>query len=155
MKGERKIKIDYVTSYDARNVGTWSGLGHYIAEALKKQGAEINYIGNLKQKVSRVARIRKWWFGKTCKGMMVREDMVTSVMRSYARQVEPRLDPDADILLCPGNYAVTMVRTDKPVVIYGDANYGLLNGYYADALLSTRGTSPGTQDARKKRIADL
>ena len=46
------MKVAYVTEYDARDIGKWSGTGHYIAESLKSQSIDLSYIGPLKDRLS-------------------------------------------------------------------------------------------------------
>ncbi len=36
------MKIAYVTTYDATDVGQWSGLGYYIPQSLKNQSFFIS-----------------------------------------------------------------------------------------------------------------
>ena len=43
----KKLKIAYITTYDATDVNNWSGLGYYIAKTLEKHVGDIEYVGNL------------------------------------------------------------------------------------------------------------
>ena len=58
------MKIAYVTTYDASDVHGWSGLGFHLANALKKERAEMDFIGNLNIRHDRLTRIKKLFYSK-------------------------------------------------------------------------------------------
>ena len=42
---EKKLKIAYLTSSDARDKRSWSGTHYYMAKSLEKHIGEIDYLG--------------------------------------------------------------------------------------------------------------
>lgn len=126
------MKIAYVSRYSARDVRSWSGLNHYIARALEKNGAIIEYIDDLKMPGFLVEKMKERLIpALTGKKYLI--DRSLSVARSYARQVARRLKKiKADVVFCPANLPVAFLETDLPLVFYTDACFANVIDYYSD-----------------------
>jgi glycosyltransferase involved in cell wall biosynthesis len=127
-----RMKIAYVTTYDARDVRQWSGLGRHIAKSLEDQGCALEYIGPFRQ---------AWgaWF--KAKHALVKyllrkgytRDRQPAIVRDYARQVERRLvNLDVDVVLGPGTIPLSLVNCRAPIVYWADATFAGMLGFYPD-----------------------
>lgn len=126
------MKIAYVSRYSARDVRSWSGLNHYIARALEKNGALIEYIDDLKMPGFLVEKLKERLF-PVLTGKKYLIDRSIPVARSYARQVARRLKKiEADVVFCPANLPIAFLETNLPVVFYTDACFANVIEYYSD-----------------------
>ena len=123
------MNIAYVTGDDPHNIRSWSGLSHYIAEALKPHGAKIHYIGPLMSVDSPAMRFkRKFWgfFGK-----QILENREPSIVRSWGRQVTEKLrGVDADVILATHTELLSEFETDLPIAYWSDSNFGCMLDAY-------------------------
>lgn len=126
------MKIAYVSRYSARDVRSWSGLNHYIARALEKNGALIEYIDDLKMPGFLVEKLKERLI-PVLTGKKYLIDRSIPVARSYARQVARRLKKiEADVVFCPANLPIAFLETNLPVVFYTDACFANVIEYYSD-----------------------
>ncbi|MDR2691516.1 MAG: glycosyltransferase family 4 protein [Dysgonamonadaceae bacterium] len=123
------MKIAYVTTGSARNIHAWSGLNYHIAKALEKQGAEIEYIDNLRAKENFFDFFRRV-FCRIFFHKSVPADRTFAIAKQYAREIEKRLPADTDIVFSPGSLPVALLRTAKKKVFYTDATFAAMIGYY-------------------------
>ncbi|MCB9014423.1 MAG: glycosyltransferase family 4 protein [Lentimicrobiaceae bacterium] len=124
------MKIAYVTIYDASDVHNWSGTGLFLSKSLIRQGADLVYIGSLKTQNNLYHRLK----GKILKKLFGKNylpDRQPGVAKNYARQIEARLaELKPDIVFSPGAAALGYVKTKIPMVIYTDATFRPMVGYY-------------------------
>jgi glycosyltransferase involved in cell wall biosynthesis len=128
-----KLKIAYVVEGDARDVHTWSGLPLYIAKALEKQGAEIYYIDNLGARESIVRRLYAKIYSRLPhpSGKQYHSGRTIAASKKFAREIERRIPQDADVVFAPsGTIVMAFVRTTKKKIIFNDAVFASMIGYY-------------------------
>ena len=125
------MRIAYVTTYDASDVRQWSGLGRYIAEALKQQQIDVRYVGPLAEYADWPIRARRLYYKCVARKGYDRY-REPKVLRSYADQVADSLRrlPDVDAIFSPGAVPITYLKTDKPIVFWADATYAGMVGFY-------------------------
>jgi len=130
------MRVAYVTTYDARNIRSWSGLGYYIAQCLKNQSISIDYVGHLRQKTSLLVDAKKHLYSRIVKKryLMDREPII---LKNYAQQVSKRLAAlNAEIVFSPGSLPVACLDCHQPIVFWTDATFaGMVNFYPAFANL--------------------
>jgi glycosyltransferase involved in cell wall biosynthesis len=124
------MKISYITDYDAHDIKNWSGIGFYAAKALKNQGEEIDYIGNLKRELTPALLAKKAFYKVVGKSYLFNLVPTIAIARSYAKQIERRLKPDSDIIFSPGTLHTAFVKSNKPKVFYADATIANLVNFY-------------------------
>jgi len=122
------MKISYVTVYDAKDLHQWSGLGYYLAKELEQQGAEMDYIGNLRARRSLPQLLKKIIY--RLKGQQFFFEREPSIGRQYAQQIASRVKPGTDIIFAPGTIPIAFLESDKPKVFYGDACFAGMIGFY-------------------------
>lgn len=123
-----QMNIAYVTTYNALDIQNWSGLGYMIADALKKENHELNFIGNLRAKPGPEIYLKKAYY------KLINKDFDfgrhPSSARQYARQITAKLNSDTDIIFSPGSIPVSLLQVNKPKVIYTDATFAGMVGFY-------------------------
>ncbi len=122
------MKISYVTTYNARDIHSWSGLAYHLAEELECQGSEIEYIGDLTTKYPGILRSKELFY-KIMRRQYLR-DREPFVVKDMAAQVARRMSSIADIVLSPGTLPIAYLETKKPKVFYTDATFAGMIGFY-------------------------
>jgi len=123
------MKIAYTTTYDADNIHNWSGLGYYIAQALKLHH-ELDYIGNLTFKPTKTQKFKRKIYNYLGKEFDYSRE--TNIARQYALQIEQKLKMDHDVVFSPGTLPIAHLRTQKPISFYTDATFAGMLGYYKE-----------------------
>src|SRR5688572_14595717 len=124
------MKVAYVSTYDARDVRHWSGLGYHIAQSLEAQGLELEYVGPLRE--ARAAYFKaKHAFVKYVMRKGYTREREPAIVRGFARQVERHLaNSDAQVVFGPGSIPLSLVPCRQPIVFWVDATFaGMLNYY--------------------------
>jgi glycosyltransferase involved in cell wall biosynthesis len=131
------MRIAYVTTYDARNPRSWSGLGFHIAKALEGAGCELDYIGPLQERHSAFFRVKTLMYRKF-KRQAFQRDREPSVLDGYAKQIERRLQSsDVKVVFSPGSVAIAHLQTNLPVVFWSDGTYAAVQEAYKWELPAT------------------
>jgi len=125
------MKIAYVTTYDASDVHGWSGLGFYLAKALQKEKAEMEFIGDLNIRHDKITRIKKLFYSKAL-GQRYQYQREPWVATGYADQIESRLSPSVNCIVSPGSIPIARIRSKIPTVFYTDATFAGMLGFYDD-----------------------
>jgi glycosyltransferase involved in cell wall biosynthesis len=125
------MKIAYVTSYDANDVRQWSGLGYYIAQALRKAELAISEVGPLATASSRLLMLKKLaYLGLGGQRHLINRE--PSVARGYADQISKQLDRSADIVFSPGSIPISCLECRQPVAYWTDATFAGVVGFYRE-----------------------
>src|SRR5665811_392479 len=90
VKGLQPTRLAYVTTYNARDVHAWSGMGKAIAECLIRAGFELEFVGlHEREPIRLLSRAAKLAFRAAGSGLLRdREPLVT---RGYADEAARRL----------------------------------------------------------------
>jgi len=136
------MKIAYVTKYDAFDRKKYSGTGYFVADSLRNQGLDLDYLG-LKDLRSSTLQAKILVHRMLGKKHFRRFDQ--KFLMSYKNQVESYLkNSDCDLAFSPGNHALSLVETEKPLVFWGDATFDLLlNDYPGYKNLTTASIDQG------------
>jgi glycosyltransferase involved in cell wall biosynthesis len=124
------MKIAYVTTYDASDVEQWSGLGYFIARALKQQSIDVVPIGPLKQYSDYGLRLKQRIHQYvTRKAYHVERE--PKILTSYAEQVSKQLkEVGADLVFSPGTIPISHLECREPIVFWTDATYAGMTDFY-------------------------
>ncbi len=127
------MNIAFVSTYNARNVSNWSGLGYYISKALEDNGNNLKFIGELTGHVTIGNFLKKVYFTKIRNKKFALERTVT-MAQGYATQVSARLSNEKyDCIFSPGSLPLAYLKTDLPKVIFTDATFACMLNYYEPA----------------------
>jgi glycosyltransferase involved in cell wall biosynthesis len=126
------MKIAYVSLTDPSDEHSWSGLMKTMRKCLHALGHEVEDIfGMRRSPLLRVALRTLYHRYIERNHYDWRRDPV--VLRNFARQVEARLAGGRfDMIFSPGTPAVAMLETDVPIVIWTDATFENLVGFYPE-----------------------
>src|SRR5688572_11334488 len=144
------MKIAYVSTYDARDVRHWSGLGYHIAKSLEAQGLELEYVGPLREARAGYFKAKHAFVKYVLRRGYTRE-REPAIVRGFARQVERHLaNSDAKLVLGPGSIALSLVSCRQPIVFWADATFaGMLNYYPGYSNLSRGSVRNGLEMERQ------
>ena len=128
--GIQPTRLAYVTTYDARDVHAWSGLGHAIVECLIHAGFELDFVGLREREPTRLLT-KAAKLAYRVAGTRLMRDREPLVTRGYAAQADRRLRyVDHDIVFSPGTVPVGHLATSKPIVFWTDATFDGMVDYY-------------------------
>lgn len=124
------LNLAYATTYDATNVGNWSGLGYFIAQALRQQDFSVDTIGPLREKGS-FARHAKRHAYRLFTGKRYLLERCPRLCRSYAAQVATKLSCGRfDAVFSPGTLPIAYLECREPIAFWTDATFaGMVNFY--------------------------
>jgi glycosyltransferase involved in cell wall biosynthesis len=149
------MRIAYLTAYDHENIREWSGLGYHIAKSLENQGVELTYIDKLKVKNYNIHAVKK----RLCKllfNKIYREDRNKRVLKYFAKQIKRKLkNTDFDLIFCPSSIPITFLKSDKPIVIYTDATFDLLNDFYPEFKKYCKQTKRNGEKMEKTALSNV
>jgi glycosyltransferase involved in cell wall biosynthesis len=120
--------------YDATNIGNWSGLGYFIGKTLQQYVGKVTFIGNLKS--GRFARhyMRKM-IHRITDGREFCTERTADAGVFYAEQVDRQLKDGAfDLVFAAATIPVAYMRSAIPLLIYTDATFASMVGYYFNDL---------------------
>jgi glycosyltransferase involved in cell wall biosynthesis len=125
----RRMKVSYVTTYDASDVHNWSGLGFYIGKMLENADVDVEYIGNLKTRFNFESLLKKLIYTKLLhKSFDIAREPI--IAKQLAAQVQRQISDDADIVFSPGSIPIALLETSKPKVFYTDSTFAGMIGFY-------------------------
>jgi glycosyltransferase involved in cell wall biosynthesis len=129
------MRIGYVTTYDPRDRSQWSGLGYYVAHALRQQHHCVHGIGPLR-------KVRPWLIGTKKAFYAARRqrylaDRDTEVVKAFGAQASQRLahlqtEHPLDVLVSPGTIPVAYLESERPIVVWSDSCFAAMLDFYPD-----------------------
>jgi glycosyltransferase involved in cell wall biosynthesis len=151
------VRAAYVTTYDAREVGNWSGLGYFIGWCLESASVSVDYVGpfELERPLYRKA---KRALHRALGGRSYLAERDPRIARRLAERVDRRLRSlECDVIVSPGTIPVAWSRDERPVAFWTDATFGAMVDYYPNfRRLSKESLRAGFElDARALEHASL
>lgn len=126
----KKLKIAYVTTYDASDVNNWSGTGYYISKTLEKIAGKIEYIGGLNFKPTITTNINNTIHNRFYKKSYQWERSEIAG-KQFSKQISDKLrNKDIDIIFSPGTIPIAYLDTKVPIVFWTDATFASMLNYY-------------------------
>lgn len=124
------MKLAYVSVFDPFDIHAWSGTGTNILSSLRGAGLQIETIGNLVYEYDFIYKAKEIIYKKIfSKRYHVLWDAF--LLKSFARQIENRLIAvNPDLIFSVWANPIAYLRTDKPMVFWGDATLPGLMGLY-------------------------
>lgn len=125
-----------MTTHAVDDPGAWSGLVFFIADALAKAGLDICPIGELEEVYPAWLKARLLVYGIMRRRGIIRKRLMRerepALLKNYARQVTARLtNAGADVVFSPQSLPLAMLSCHEPKVLWTDATFGGMLGYYA------------------------
>lgn len=124
------MRIAYASTFDARDVHNWSGTPYHMSQALALTGMEVNYIGSLKRQLPTGFKAKQLFKKYICAQRESPRFNITAA-QNYSRQVAKQLASlSVDTIVSPLINPIAYLDTDKPIVLWTDAVYASLLGFY-------------------------
>jgi len=124
------MKIAYVTTYDAMNIRSWSGIPYYMAQSLKNQFVSLEYISSLREKYSLLFKAKQHFYSRVLNKRYLR-NREPLILKNYALQVSRQLSQvSPDIVFSPGTIPIAYLECDQPIVFWVDATFAGMIDFY-------------------------
>ena len=128
------MELAYVTTYDStRLTGSdeWSGTGYYIAQSLKSQEIELNYVCPLEDPtICKAIRKLKRHYYELLYGKNYQKNSDPQLLKNYARQVEQKLSSQDKIVFSATIDPIAYLESDRPIVFWADATFAGIADFY-------------------------
>jgi glycosyltransferase involved in cell wall biosynthesis len=122
--------IAYTTTFDAQDVHNWSGTPYYMSKNLAQHGTDIQYIGSLKRKLPPFFKLKQF-YKKYFSGQRESPRFNVHAAKQYSLSVEKQLrGSSAQAILSPLINPVAYLDCKQPIVLWTDALYAALLGFY-------------------------
>lgn len=123
------MKIAFATTFDAQNVKKWSGTPYFMSRALNAHGHDIQYAGSLKRNLAPF-----FTFKKVVNGFLNQRESPRFNIHAathYSQQLAAKLSQlPHDIIVSPLINPIAYLQSKKPIVLWTDAVYASLLGFY-------------------------
>ena len=129
------MKLAYVTTYDSRQLtgsNEWSGTGYYIAQALKSQSIDMNYIGPLDYPVhfKAIKKIKRHYY-EFLHHKNYQKDPDPQTLKNYARQIKDRLPKNSqEIVFSATVNPIAYLECDNPIAFWADGTFAGISEFY-------------------------
>jgi len=134
------MRIAYTTTFDANDIHQWSGTPYHMSRALNKEGMSVDYIGNLIRRLPPFFKLKQFYKRKICQQRESPRFNIT-VAKHYSAQVANRLATlNVDAIVSPLINPIAYLDTHKPIILWTDAVYSALLGFYPSFYYHSKNT---------------
>ncbi|TAK75423.1 MAG: glycosyltransferase [Gammaproteobacteria bacterium] len=124
------MRVAYTTTFDANDLHNWSGTPYFMSQALTNAGFAVDYIGSLSRKLPRFFKAHQFW-NKLTSNQRESPRFNTFAAQHYSQQAARHLAKlSADVILSPQINPVAYLDCKQPIVLWTDALYASLLGFY-------------------------
>lgn len=124
------MRIAYTTTFNAQDVHNWSGTPYHMARALSDNGFQVENIGSLRRQLPRFFKAKQVW-SKLLSNQRESPRFNVTVAKNYSQQVARRLNNvNVDAIVSPLVNPIAYLDTNKPIILWTDAVYASLLGFY-------------------------
>jgi glycosyltransferase involved in cell wall biosynthesis len=126
------MRIAYTTYWKANEIRHWSGTVYNIAEALRNQNIDIDFIDDLQSPIDKLYKIKSLFVRKILRKNYQRF-REPGIIKNIAGKIEEKLKTsDADIIFSCGSLEISLVKKDRPLVFWSDAVFAGLHNYHPE-----------------------
>jgi glycosyltransferase involved in cell wall biosynthesis len=122
------VKISHAHTYNYLDIRNASGVGHYLAKALKDQSCEMEFLADLTIKFRRALRVKELFYKAL--GYRYQPGRELFVAKDYATQIAKGISSSSDIIFSPGTIPIAYLDINKPKVFYTDGTFAGMLGFY-------------------------
>ena len=128
------MKLAYVTTYDSTKLtgsDEWSGTGYYIAQALRSQSIELNYVGPLQDlPCLKATRKLKRHYYEFLYHKRYEKNSDRQTLKNYARQVKQKLTDRDSLVFSATVDPIAYLECDRPMAFWADATFAGIADFY-------------------------
>jgi glycosyltransferase involved in cell wall biosynthesis len=126
------MKIAFVTTYDACNVTSWSGIPYYMSKALTAQAISLSYIKSLRDKNWFMSKAKKLIYQRGLNKTYLRDRDLKTV-RGYGQQISLALkESSCELVFSPSTIPLAYVECQQPIVLWTDCTFAGMIDFYQD-----------------------
>jgi glycosyltransferase involved in cell wall biosynthesis len=123
-------QIAFISTFDSREINSWSGTPHYIAKSINKHIGEVDFIGNLKYK-KYLSNISRNIFYSIFQNKSFLPERTEKIGKYFSNQVSKELSKkNYKFIISMGVIPIAYLKTDIPIIIIADANFHSMIDYY-------------------------
>lgn len=126
------MKIALVSDLDARDIEAWSGTAYQMARLLMRADTTVEFVDKLSTLWPHklLIRLKELYYKKIIKKTYI--PAIDSINRAqYAKIISQKLSKiRPDVIFSIGNCPISRVKTNVPILIWGDASFPGLVNYY-------------------------
>lgn len=128
------MKIAVVAFEDLNDIKIWASIPYFIINELRKQGATVSLVGNIKStKNTGLELAKRFYYNRLLKRSkgIYRTERNNHHLKKKALMIEKELEKiDYDLVLSFFPYQTAFLTISKPIVIWTDATFKLLHQHY-------------------------
>lgn len=125
------LRIAYTTTFNAQEVKNWSGTPYHMSQAFEQQGSALDYIGNLQHETPAFFKIKQLW-KKYIAAQRESPRFNLHAAKFYSLQAAQKLKHSkANVIVSPLINPIAFLDCKQPIVLWTDALYAALVGFYA------------------------
>lgn len=149
--GRRALRLGFVTACAASGPTGWSGIALSMSRALEADGSSLEFIGPLREHWPALVGAKQRFYRLA--GRRYMRDRAPAVVRDYARQASSLLaETTVDAVLSPGTIPVAYLDCTVPLVVWTDATFSGLVGFYPEYAALCRETGRGGEKAEQAAL---
>ena len=139
------MRIAFTTTFDAQDVHNWSGTPFYMSSALAKTDIDLHYIGSLERKLPKYFKFKQFC-SKLIADQRVSPRFNIIAAKYYSEQTARQLEKlSVDAIVSPLINPIAYLDTNKPIILWTDALYAALLGFYPPFAHHSADTRPHTR----------
>lgn len=124
------MKLAYASTFNSQDVANWSGTPFYMAQAFTQNQVAIDFIGGLKHRTPPFFKVKQIW-KKLLSGQRESPRFNIYAAKAFSEQTLQQLGKrDVNAILAPQINPICYLDTNKPIVLWTDALYSSLIGFY-------------------------
>lgn len=124
------MKFAFATTFNANDIGKWSGTPFYMANAFEQAGVTIARIDNLFRRLPAHFKLIQLWKKMAC-GQRESPRFNKVAAQHYSLQVAKKLETLAvNAIIAPQINPVAYLNCKPPLVLWTDSLYASLIGFY-------------------------
>lgn len=126
------LRIGFVSTQDATDVTSWSGIPFQILTEMQRQNVDLKVLSPLHSKSKYLLAPAR--LIASARGKSVTFDHFRVVLEDYSRQIDAFVRNQAiDVVFCPSTIPITLLNCSKPIVTWTDAIFHSMPKYYGSA----------------------
>lgn len=126
-----EMRIGLATTKDPNSRLTWSGIPSFMADALRRQGAEVVPLGPIKAPLELPVRAFNKFSARLVQRRLADSHLIPLAKVNGRRLKEKAVREDVDIVFSPaGSQLIAYADLPMPVVYSSDTTFALMAGYY-------------------------
>ncbi len=127
-----RLQIAFLTSTDAHDKRSWSGIHYYMAKALERNCGDVHYIGPVKPELALIRGKAQSYLSKKLTGKRFEYRHSVALAKAYGKIFTDKLKQGKyDIIFAPASSSnIAFLETNTPIVYLSDTTFANMIGYY-------------------------